>query len=124
MTRLFGFLVLGRLERLEHLYSVGREEWIDIVLWGASKGGPFGHCHMRILKNGGKTEWTACTEEEELKLMRQQYEECGHRLYGRGEPVAFSVYLETFSYLGPAELADRRREIVERFRGEEESRMS
>ena len=95
MTRLFGFLVLGRLERLEHLYSVGREEWIDIVLWGASKGGPFGHCHMCILKNGGKTEWTARTEEEELKLMRQQYEECGHRLYGRGEPVAFSVYLET-----------------------------
>jgi hypothetical protein len=114
-----------RIMQVERAFGVNqKEEWLDILMWGASKAGVFGHVHMRIPKHGGETKWTACSEEEELQLMRMEYEESEHRLYGRGEPLSFSAYLENFSFLGPAELSERRREIIERINGEEESEKS
>jgi hypothetical protein len=119
------FELLRRVELVERAFGVNqKEEWIDCLMWSVSEAGVFGHTHMRILKHSGKVEWKACTEEEELRLMRQQYEECGHRPYGRGEPLSFSAFLETFSYLGPVALAERRKEIIEGIRGEEESEKS
>lgn len=117
-------MLLRRIERLERAYSVDRDEWIDVLLWEGSKGGVFGHCHFRLAMDGGKSEWIACTEEEELALMRESYEEEEHKLLGKGEPVAFSQYLERFSYLGPDALAERRRKIIERVRSEEQCQTS
>jgi hypothetical protein len=56
--------------------------------------------------------------------MRESYEENGHKLFGKGEPVSFSQYLEAFSYLGPDERADRRRKVIERVRSEEQTAQS
>ena len=119
-----GFLnkvsVRNRIKRLEDAFWVGdRDEWIDIVMWQGSKGGIFGYAHMRLSKFTGEHELTACTEEEEMKLMREHYEEANGKLYGRGEAVPFSVFLENFCYLGSPEFADRRREIIGRLRSEE-----
>jgi hypothetical protein len=122
-----GFLnkvsVRNRIKRLEDAFWVGdRDEWVDIVMWEGSKGGIFGYVHMRFSKFTGKHELTACTEEEEMKLMREHYEEANGQLYGRGEAVPFSVFLENFCYLGPPEFADRRRKIIERLRSEENAK--
>jgi hypothetical protein len=122
-----GFLnkvsVRNRIKRLEDAFWVGdRDEWIDIVMWQGSKGGIFGYAHMRLSKFTGEHELTACTEEEEMKLMREHYEEANGKLYGRGEAVPFSVFLENFCYLGPPEFADRRRKIIERLRSEENAK--
>jgi hypothetical protein len=111
-----------RLKRLEDAFCVGDgDEWIDIVMWEGSKGGIFGYAHIRFSKFTGEHELAACTEEEEMKLMREHYEEADGKLYGRGEAVPFSVFLENFCYLGPAEFADRRREIIECLRSEEDA---
>ena len=115
---------MRRVELLEKAFSGGRDEWVEIILWDGSKGGVFGHCHLRLSKGSGKSEWSACTEEEELALMRESYEREGRRLFGRGKPVVFSRYLEAFSYLGSAELEDRRKAIIERVRSEEQRLMS
>jgi hypothetical protein len=117
-------MLLRRVEHLEKVFSVNQDEWIDILLLEGAKGGVFGHCHFRLARDGGKSEWIACTEKEELAVMREFYEEEGHKLFGKGEPVAFSQYLERFSYLGPDELADKRREIIERVRSEEQCQTS
>lgn len=112
--------VRNRLKKLEDAFWVGdREAWIDIVLWEGSRGGVFGYAHIRISKFTGEHEFSACTEEEELKLMRAHYEEGNGKLYGRGDAVPFSAFLENFCYLGSPEFADRRREIIERLRSEE-----
>jgi hypothetical protein len=114
-----------RLKRVEDAFCVGDDdEWIDIVMWEGSKGGIFGYAHIRISKFTGEHELTACTEEEEMKLMREHYEEANGKLYGRGEAVPFSVFLENFYYVGPPEFADRRREIIERLRSEEDAERS
>lgn len=110
-----------RLKRMEDVFGAGEgDKRIEIVMWEGSKGGVFGYARMRVSKFGGETEWTACTEEEEMALMREHYEESDKKLYGRGDTVPFSVFIENFCYLGPPELADRRREIIERLRREEE----
>jgi hypothetical protein len=110
-----------RLKRVEDAFCGDGDEWIDIVMWEGSKGGIFGYAHIRISKFTGEHELTACTEEEEMKLMRAHYEEANGKLYGRGDVVPFSVFIENFCYLGPSEFADRRREIIERLRSEEDA---
>jgi len=45
--------------------------------------------------------------------MREHYEENGHRLYGKGPKASFAEYLERFGYLGPEELAVRRKKVIE-----------
>jgi len=105
---------------MEKTFAIGDgDEWIDIVMWEGSKGGVFGYVHIRISKFLGGHELVACTEAEELELMREHYEESDGKLYGRGDSVPFSVFLENFYYLGPPEFADRRREIIEQLRSEE-----
>jgi hypothetical protein len=74
---------------------------------------------MRISKCGRETELIACTDEEELAVMRSNYEKEEHKLFGKGESVVFSEYLRRFDYLGSDELAEKRREIIERVRSEE-----
>ena len=114
-------MLFRQVELLERAFGVGSgDEWIDVLMWYGRKGGVFGHVHMRISKCGRGTELIACTDEEELALMRSNYEKEEHKLFGKGEPVAFSEYLERFDYLGSDELADKRREIIERVRSEEQ----
>jgi hypothetical protein len=114
-------MLFRRIELLERAFGVGSlNEWVEFVMWDCRKGGVFGHVHVRISKCGRGTELIACTDEEELAVMRSNYEKEEHRLFGKGEPVAFSEYLERFDYLGPDELADKRREIIERIRSEEQ----
>jgi hypothetical protein len=48
--------------------------------------------------------------------MKQHYENCGHKLPGGGEEAKFSEFLEYFSYLGPEELTERRRQVIEQYR--------
>ena len=123
MGFLSGVTLRRRLKRVENAFCVrDGDEWIDIVMWDGSKGGTFGHAHMRISKFTGEHELAACTEEEELKLMKAHYEEANGKLYGRGEAVPFSVFVENFCYLGSPEFADRRREIIERLRSEEDAK--
>jgi hypothetical protein len=114
-------MLFRRVELLERGFGVGSgDEWIDIVMWNGEKGGVFGHVHMHISKGERGTELIACTDEEELATMRNNYEKDEHRLFKRGEPVAFSEYLERYYYLGPDWLADKRRKIIERVRSEEQ----
>ena len=121
-----GFLskvsVRNRIKRLETAFWVGdRDEWIDIVMWEGWRGGVFGYAHILISKFTGEHEFSACTEEEELRLMREHYEEANRKLYGRGDEMPFSFFLENFCYLGSPEFAYRRREIIERVRSEEDA---
>ena len=112
-----------RLRKMEKTFAIGDGDgWIDIVMWEGSKGGVFGYAHIRISKFTGGHELVACTEEEEMALMREHYEEANGKVYGRGDAVPFSVFLENFYYLGPPEFADRRREIIERLRSEENAK--
>jgi hypothetical protein len=114
-------MLFRRVELLERAFGVAsREEWVDFVMWYGRKGGVFGHVHMRISKCGRGTELIACTDEEELAMMRSNYEKEEHKLFGKGEPVAFSEYLGRFDYLGSEELADKRRKIIGRVRSEEQ----
>ena len=114
MKGINGFVLFERVKLLERTFGVSaKDEWFDILLWCGSKGGVFGHCHLRVCKCNGKAEWVACSEEEELALMLKSYENDEHRVYGKGEPLAFWQYLDAFCYLGPAEFAGRRREIIE-----------
>jgi hypothetical protein len=113
-------MLVRRVELLERAFGVGSgDEWIDVLMWYGRKGGVFGHVHMRISLCGRGTEWIACTDEEELAVMRCNYEKEEHKLFGKGESVVFSEYLRRFDYLGSDELADKRREIIERVRSEE-----
>src|SRR4030042_1389873 len=113
--------LLKRRRKMEERFAIGDEdEWIDIVMWEGAKGGVFGYAHIRISKFTGGHELVACTEEEEMNLMKEHYKEANGKVYGRGDAVPFSVFLENFSYLGPPEFADRRREIINRLKREEE----
>jgi hypothetical protein len=58
-----------------------------------------------------------CSDEEEVQIMRENYEDNGHRFFGQGDELSFPEYLERFSYLGSEELADRRREVISMLRG-------
>ncbi len=113
--------ILRRLKKLEKVFAVGpRDEWIDILMWNGSQGGIFGHVHCRLSEGRQQTEWTPCSDEEEIEIMREHYEEDDHRLHGRGPKVSFAEYLECFSYLGSEELEARRRRIIERLKGGED----
>ena len=113
--------ILRRLKKLEKVFAVEPEDdWIDIVMWSISHSGIFGHTHCRFSESRSQTEWIPCSDAEEIEIMREHYEEGGHRLYGRGAELSFSEYLERFSYLGPEELSVRRKAIIERLKGEED----
>ena len=113
--------VLRRLKKLEKVFAVGSEdEWIDILMWSAYDGGIFGHTHCRLYLGGRKTEWIPCSDEEEIEIMLEHYEEEEHRVHGKGAEMSFAEYLERFSYLGPEELDPRRKAIIERLKGEED----
>ena len=113
--------ILRRLEILERVFAVEpRDDWIDIVMWNTSNSGIFGHTHCRLSESRSQTEWTPCSEEEEIAIMREHYERDDHRLYGRDPEVSFAEYLERFSNLGPKELEARRKQIIEQLKGEED----
>ena len=124
MRRSHNVTFSGRVERLERVFRAGPESRVDIVMWIGSEGGLFGHCHLRIQKNNGRIERAPCTDEEELDFMRQQYERDGKQLYGRGESVSFSVYLERHCYLGSADFSARQNKVIAFLRSEEESKTS
>jgi len=104
---------------LERVFAVEpKDDWIDILMWNGLQGGIFGHTHWRFSESRSQTEWIPCSDEEEIKIMRERYEEDDHRLFGRGSEVSFAEYLEYFVYLGPEEMDARRKEIIERLKGE------
>jgi hypothetical protein len=112
--------ILSRVKRLENVFAVeSGDDWIDILMWSGSQGGIFGHAHCCVSCSGRETVWRPCSDEEEVAIMRRYYEDEGHKLFGKGAEVSFVEYLERFSYLGSEELADRRKAIIDRFRGEE-----
>ena len=111
--------VLRRLKKLEQtLQGDNLEVTVDIVFWDGVKGGLFGHARERIFSNGQETEFSACSAEEEIELMKRDYERDGHRVFGKGDEVSFAGYLDYFCYLGPEALATERRAVIERLRGE------
>ena len=113
--------ILRRLKKLEKVFATGSESrWIDILMWDGPQGGIFGHAHFRFSENGRHTELIPCSDEEEIAIMLEHYEDDNHRLHGRGSKVSFAEYLECFSYLGSEELEARRRRIIERLKGNED----
>ena len=112
-------LVLRRLKKLEQTFQVDNLEVdVDIVYWDSAKGGLFGHARERIFSNGKETEFSAFSAEEEIELMKEDYERDGHRVFGKGDEVSFADYLESFCYLGPEALAAERRAVIGRLRRE------
>ena len=112
-------LVLRRLKKLEQTLQIDTlEVAVDIVYWDSAKGGLFGHARERIFSNGKETEFSACSAEEEIELMKEDYERNGLRIFGKGDKVSFADYLEYFCYGGPEALAAERRAVIERLRGE------
>ena len=111
--------VLRRLKKLERVFAVEpRDDWIDILMWNGLEGGIFGHAHCRLSESRGETEWTPCSDAEEIAILREHYEADDRRLYGRGPLVSFVEYLERFSYLGSEELEARRKQVIARLKGE------
>jgi len=111
--------ILRRLRNLEKVFAVEpRDDWIDITMWNTSHSGIFGHTHWRFSESRSRTEWTPCSDAEEIEIMREHYERDDRRFYGRGPELSFAEYLERFSYLGPEELEVRRRQIIARLKGE------
>jgi hypothetical protein len=111
-----------RVERLERVFGESPGNRVNILMWVGSEGGLFGHCKLLIQKNTGRIERKPCTEEEELRFMRQQYERDGKQLYGRGGFVTFSDYLQNYCYLGSAEFSEVRNEVIAGLRSGEESK--
>ena len=104
---------------MEKVFAVEpKDDWIDILMWDGPQGGIFGHAHYRISESRSQTECIPCSDVEEIEIMREHYEEDGHRTCGRGPLVSFAEYLECFSYLGPEESDVKRRKIIERLKGE------
>jgi len=113
--------ILRRLKKLEKVFAVElRDDWINILMWNGSQGGIFGHTHYRFSESRGQTEWTPCSDAEEVEIMREHYEEDDHRFYGRDPEVSFAEYLERFSYFGPEELETRRKQIISQLRNVED----
>jgi hypothetical protein len=109
--------ILRRLKKLEKVFAVEpRDDWIDVVMWNGLQGGIFGHMHCRFSESRRQTEWVPCSDEEEIEIMRDHYEKDDHRFYGRGPKASFAEYLERFSYLGPEELAVKRKKIIEQLK--------
>jgi len=111
--------ILRRLKKLEKVFAVEPgDDWTDTVMWDVSDSGIFGHRHYRFSKSRNQSEWIPCSDEEEIQIMREHYERDEHRFYGRGPEVSFAEYLERFSYLGPKEMAVKRKQIIEQLKGE------
>jgi hypothetical protein len=114
-------VILRRLKKLEKVFTMDSESrWIDVLMWSGSQGGIFGHSHLRFSGNGRETERMPCSDEEEIVIMREHYEEDDRRLHGRGSKVSFAEYLECFSHLGAEELGARRRQAITRLKGGED----
>jgi hypothetical protein len=96
-------------KRVERLEEKGPEA-TDVVMWSPSDGGIFGHVHVKGKKRA------ACSDEEEVEIMRSHFEIDKHRIGDKGEYVPFWKYLEAFTYLAPDGLAERQRTIIDRLR--------
>jgi hypothetical protein len=112
--------ILRHVRKLENSFGAFEPEndLIDIVMWDAAKGGMFGHAHCLVSKSGGQTVWLACSDEEEVEIMREYYERDGLKVSMSGEPGSFVEFLEHHNYLGSEVFESKRKEIIERLRGE------
>ncbi len=97
-----------RVEQLEDKTGINP---IDVVMWSGSDGGVFGHVHVI------GEERRPCSDEEEIKIMRNHFEIDKHRVWGKGEYVPFWKYLEAFTYLAPNGLVERQRAAIDRVKG-------
>lgn len=110
-------LFVRRLRKLEKAFSVDYVQKIDVVLWCGEKGGLFGHAHYKVSAIGEATEAIPCTVEEEMEIMKNQYEVDNHRFFGRSD-VSLADYLLGYCYLGPESLTAERASIIQQLRGE------
>jgi len=113
--------ILKRIKNLEKVFAVEpKDDWIDVRMWNGLDGGIFGHVHCRFSKSRGETELLPCSDEEEIQIMRDHYEETEHKIPGRNERVSFSDFLEYYSFLSPEKLSLRRGEIIDWLKGGED----
>lgn len=111
--------ILGRVKRLENVFAVRLEDyWIDVQMWNGSQGAIFGHTHCCVSCSGRETVWRPCSDEEEIAIMREYYEEMGRRVPCSNERVSFGEFLEYYEYLGPEELVVQRKEIIRQVKDE------
>lgn len=110
---------LRQLRRLERVFGLvePEDDGIDVLMWNGVSGGLFGHVHCHLCGSQGESKPSPCSDEEEVEIMRQHYENDKHRC--RGKEVQFWKYLEKFSYLAPEGLAERQRAVIDKLRGEE-----
>lgn len=106
--------ILSRVKRLENVFAVRLgDDWIDVQMWNGLEGGIFGHAHCRVSKNNGSV-WIPCSDEEEIAIMWEYYEEMEHKVPRSNEPISFGEFLEYYEYLAPEDLAAQRKEIIRR----------
>jgi len=111
--------ILKRLKKLEKVFAVEpKDDWIDVLMWNGLQGGIFGHVHCRFSESRSRTELMPCSDEEEVAIMRDHFEETEHKIPGTDTPVGFSEFLEYYCYLGPEELNVRREKIIEQLKGD------
>ncbi len=110
--------VLRRLKKLERVFALSepQDDWVDIILLEGSHGGIFGHLHYRFSESRRKNESMPCSDEEEIAIMRDIYEETEHKLPRASESTSFAEFLEYYSYLGSEEMAARRKMIIEQLK--------
>jgi hypothetical protein len=103
--------IIDRLNKIEEKFNV-KENFFNVIMWQGEEGGIFGHAHITI--SDKQTVFKACSDEKELQIMRQRYEESGHKLPLSvcKDKVSFREYLEYYSYLGPEKLEQKRRKII------------
>jgi hypothetical protein len=112
-----GSSVLRRLERVERVLRENAPDRVfDVVLLDPVQGGIFGHSHTVYRLTDRNTNTFACSDEEEIELMKEKYEDFGHRFFAQGEVLSFPDFLEHFFYLSPNVPEERKKAAVQKLR--------
>lgn len=116
------FSIERKLTKLEMVLLVdySGDDWIETVRWVSGGGGIFGHGDWRFSPSRREQQVIACSDEEEVEIMRGHYESDSHRFFGQGAELSFAEYLERFCYLGSEELGERRNAVIGKARSDGE----
>ena len=105
-----------RVSELENKRGINQP---DLVVTAWSPGddtGLYGHVHIRVGRHKSKLpKRVPCTDEEEIKIMREHYEKY-LKLYPNRR---FSDHLEEYDRRGPESRKEDRRKLIEQIRKEE-----
>lgn len=110
-----------KVAELEEKTGTAPEEWQEFIMSLLEPCGIFCHAHYRFTKTPKfQQKIEACTDDEEIKLMRESYEEDKHSGFLDGRGITdFVSYLEYYLYMTPDELQERARAAIEKVRTEE-----